>query len=126
LEPRGHRALAGNVADDALAEDAGAEARVTYADWMRTFSAALLLLLTACASSTSSPPPATTPAEPPIVTSTAVSGRGYPFGDSAMTPYMHLTTVATSPYGYSAMSPVKVGGGLGEGSRNEQLYLGGL
>ena len=87
--------------------------------------AALSLLLAACASTPSATP--AKPAEPPIVASTSTAGRGYPFGDSAMTPYTHLAAVATSPsYGFSAMAPIKVGGGLGQGSRNEQLYLRGL
>jgi hypothetical protein len=93
---------------------------------MRQFVAALLLLFAACASSTPSTAPAA-PAETPIVSSTSKGGRGYPFGDSAMVPYMHLTTVATSPsYGTSAMAAIKVGGGLDRGSANEQLYLRGL
>jgi hypothetical protein len=94
---------------------------------MRTLAAAILILLAACASSPTTTPPQPAPTDTPILSSGTKAGRGYPYGDSAMTPYLHLTAIATSPsYGYSAMAAVKVGGGLGEGSRNEQMYLRGL
>ena len=69
----------------------------------------------------------TQPAAPPkTVASTSVQGRGYPFGDSGTGPFTGVTTPATSADYGSQANPVKVGGGLGSGSRNEQLYLKSL
>ena len=87
---------------------------------------ALLFSFLLLGSSCSSTQPAAPQPQPKTVASTSVQGRGYPFGDSGSGPFTGVTTPATSPDYGSQANPVKVGGGLERGSRNEQLYLKSL
>src|ERR1041384_5598290 len=83
--------------------------------------ATLLLLVSSCSSTQpASPQPQKT------IASTSVQGRGYPFGDSGSGPFTGLTKPAPAAYYGSQANPITVGGGLGSGSRNEQLYLKSL
>jgi hypothetical protein len=64
---------------------------------------------------------------PPILGSTAVSGKGFPQGTSDNpSTFFKLTKVSTDPtYGYSERNPIKVGG-VESGPARERLYLNGL
>ncbi len=53
--------------------------------------------------------------------------KGVPYGKSASGPSLILIEKASdSTYGYTEQNPIKVGGGLNEGSKNEQMYLNAL
>lgn len=88
----------------------------------------VVLLLAACASDPATPPPSQPGAQPPILASTSVRGRGVPFGRSdSEEVFLVLQRIASDPgYGYTQQNPVRLGGPLIEGPRREKAYLNGL